>query len=180
MSVSLIRLAARGALAGLLALLAGCGSDQSDLRAWMDESRRTMPREIEKIAEPKTFPPFRYASANEIDPFSLIKLKLGLPQARSGMVRPDLARPREVLEAYPLDSMAMVGNLVRGGKTVALVMAEKMLYQARVGHYIGQNFGRITRISEDEITIREIVQDAAGDWVERDSVLKLQVEESGK
>ena len=174
------RIAARVALAGLVAVLAACEADQGELRAWMDESRRTMPMMRDTIAEPKTFEPFRYAAAGEVDPFSVVKLKVGLPQARSGTVRPDASRPREVLEAYPLDGLRMVGNLVRGGTTVALVQADKMLYQARVGNYVGQNYGRITRISEDEVTIKEIVQDAAGDWIERDSVLKLQVQESGK
>lgn len=170
------------ALAGLGLLLAACEGEQGELRDWMDRTRRDMPVIREKIAEPKSFEPYRYASAGAVDPFSFAKLKVGLPPPQRGKEgpRPDTARPREALEAYPLDSLRMVGNLVRGGKVVALVQSDRMLFQVRVGNYVGQNYGRIVRISEDEVSIREIVQDAAGDWIERDSALKLQVQESGK
>jgi type IV pilus assembly protein PilP len=46
------------------------------------------------------------------------------------------------------------------------------------GDYLGQNFGKITRITETEIDLREIAQDASGEWIERTSTLQLQ--ESGK
>jgi type IV pilus assembly protein PilP len=38
---------------------------------------------------------------------------------------------------------------------------------------MGQNYGRITAIEENSIRLREIVQDAAGEWVERESILRL-------
>jgi type IV pilus assembly protein PilP len=95
----------------------------------------------------------------------------------SGLV-PDLKRRREALEAFPLDALQMVGNLRLGGSHVALLKVDSQLHQVRVGNYIGQNFGRIVAISETEVAVRESVQDAAGDWVERDTALRLQ--ESGK
>jgi type IV pilus assembly protein PilP len=49
-----------------------------------------------------------------------------------------------------------------------------LLYQVRVGNYLGQNYGRITRITETELGLREIVQDAAGEWIERPATLELQ------
>ena len=68
----------------------------------------------------------------------------------------------------------MVGSLNRNGQPVALVTVDKLLYQVRVGNYLGQNYGRITRISETELGLREIVQDAAGEWIERVATLQLQ------
>jgi type IV pilus assembly protein PilP len=56
----------------------------------------------------------------------------------------------------------------------ALLKADGMVYQARVGNHAGQNYGVITRVSETEIRLRELVQDAAGDWVARETALKLQ------
>ena len=85
-----------------------------------------------------------------------------------------LNRRREPLEAYPLDSMAMVGSVTRDGRPYALLRVDNLLYQARVGEYLGQNFGRITKITETEISLREVVQDAAGEWIERTSTLQLQ------
>ena len=80
---------------------------------------------------------------------------------------------REPLEGYPLDTMTMVGSLDRKGKLVALVKVAGLLYQVQPGNYLGQNYGRVTRISETEIVLREIVQDAAGEWTERPATLQL-------
>jgi type IV pilus assembly protein PilP len=157
-------------------VLAGCSADRQELQTWMDETRRNTPTVSEKIAEPKRFEPFRYASTGELDPFSLGKLKVGTATAGrpGGGLQPDTARRREPLESYPLDNLKMVGNLRQGAANVALLQADAALHQVKVGNYIGQNFGRVLRISEAEISVRELVQDAAGDWVERDTALQLQ------
>jgi type IV pilus assembly protein PilP len=175
-------LAALG-LAAAAALLAGCEADRAELQAWMDETRRNTPTITEKISEPKKFEPFVYQAADETDPFSAAKMRVAgatVAGRASNGLQPDTARRREPLEAYPLDNLKMVGNLRRGSTTVALLQADTAVFQVRVGNYVGQNFGRVLRISEDEVAIRETVQDAAGDWVERDTALQLQVQETRK
>ena len=52
--------------------------------------------------------------------------------------------------------------------------ADNLLYYVKAGEYIGQNYGRVTKIGETELVLREIVQDAAGEWIERTSTLQLQ------
>ena len=86
----------------------------------------------------------------------------------------EINRRKEPLESYPLDTMSMVGSLTREGRRYALLRVDNLLYQVKAGDYLGQNFGRITKISETEITLREVVQDAAGEWIERTSTLQLQ------
>jgi type IV pilus assembly protein PilP len=170
----LVRIAAAAA-AGLV--LSACDADRQELQTWMDETRRNTPTVIETIAEPKRFVPFRYESTGELDPFNLGKLKVGMSAVagREGSgLHPDANRRREPLEAFPLDNLKMVGNLRQGTVNVALLQADTALYQVRVGNYIGQNFGRVLKISEVEVAVREVVQDAAGDWVERDTALQLQ------
>lgn len=172
------RLASACAFAAVAAVLAGCDSGSQDIQAWMDETRRNTPVVSTKLDEPKKFVPFRYEASGEIDPFSLGKLKVGLvaagPDRASNALRPDGSRRREPLEAFPLDNLAMVGSLRRGGVNVALLRTDTALHQVHVGNYIGQNFGRVLQISESEVAIREVVQDAAGDWVQRDTALRLQ------
>jgi type IV pilus assembly protein PilP len=87
---------------------------------------------------------------------------------------PELARRKEALEGFPLDAVMMVGSLNKEGRPVALIKVDNLLYQVRPGTYLGQNYGRVMKISETEITLREIVQDAVGEWVERPSSLQLQ------
>ena len=93
--------------------------------------------------------------------------------ANAALIEPELARRRQPLEAFPLDTMTMVGSLNRGGALVALVKVDKLLYQVTPGSYLGQNFGRVTRITETEVVLREIVQDSAGEWTERPAALQL-------
>ena len=78
------------------------------------------------------------------------------------------------MEAFPLDTMTLVGSIVKAGQPIALVVAEGLLYQVKLGSYLGQHYGRVTKISESEVTLREIVQDAAGEWIERIATLQLQ------
>jgi len=160
--------------------LTGCfGSEQEDLQRWMAEQRAQVKPSVPPITEPKKLTPQAYTEAAAFDPFNMQKLTQALRRdsaqpSTSGLIAPELARRKEALESFPLDSMAMVGSLSRNGQPVALISVDKLLYQVRVGNYLGLNYGRITRISETELGLREIVQDAAGEWIERVATLQLQ------
>ena len=165
----------------LAALLAGCVSSQEDdIRAWMVQERNQTKPHVAPISAPKQFIPEPYTNASAIEPFSNQKLTQALKRDSSqaasngALVAPELARRKEPLEAFPLDSMALVGSIVKAGLPVALVKVDNLLYQVKLGNYLGQNFGRVTKINETEVTLREIVQDAVGEWIERAATLQLQ------
>lgn len=172
-----MKLSAIAPLAAALVLSAcGDGSVQ-EVKQWMDETKRATPVTVQKIAEPKKFTPFSYTMKSEVEPFSPMKLSIALAKAQPGAgngIRPDMERRKEPLENYPLDSVKMVGTLEKPGLTYALLQVDKAVFQAKVGNHVGQNFGRITKITESDVRIREIVRDAAGEWVERDAKLELQ------
>ncbi len=169
-------------LLALPAVLAGCGAADSDeLQQWMTEQRSQARARVQPIPEPKKFTPQDYAQDAATDPFSNQKLTQALKRESSqssssnaALIAPELARRKEALEAYPLDSMAMVGSLIKTGQPVALLRVDNLLYQVRAGAYLGQNYGRITKIGETEIVLREIVQDGSGEWIERIAKLQLQ------
>jgi type IV pilus assembly protein PilP len=159
----------------------GCGSSSEDeLRSWMAEQKRQTQPKVAPIPEPKLFKPESYAQVSAVEPFSKEKLTQALKgesnQATSNaaLVAPELVRRKEALEAFPLDAMSLVGSLTKAGQPVALVKVDSLLYQVRPGNYLGQNFGRVTKIAETEVTLREIVQDAVGEWIERPAKLQLQ------
>lgn len=162
------------------AVLSGCmGSEQEDLQRWMDEQRAQVKPTVPPITEPKKFTPQAYTEGSAVEPFDMQKLTQALRRdssqpSTSALIAPELTRRKEALEAFPLDSMSMVGSLNRNGQPVALISVDKLLYQVRVGNYLGLNYGRITHISETELGLREIVQDAAGEWIERVATLQLQ------
>jgi type IV pilus assembly protein PilP len=162
-------------------VLVGCGSSSEDeLRQWMSEQKRQTQPKVTPIPEPKLFKPESYAQISAVEPFSKEKLTQALKgesnQATSNaaLVAPELVRRKEALESFPLDAMALVGSLNKGGQPVALIKVDSLLYQVRPGNYLGQNFGRVTNIAETEVTLREIVQDAVGEWIERPAKLQLQ------
>ncbi|MCE4537617.1 pilus assembly protein PilP [Pelomonas sp. P7] len=157
--------------------LAGCGSDMDELRQWMEQQRREAKPSVTPLLPPKKFLPQPYEAGTGVDPFSTQKLSVAIKQEAAqpnSLLTAEINRRKEPLEAYPLDNMNMVGSLTREGRRYALLRVDSLLYQVKAGDYLGQNFGRITKISETEITLREVVQDAAGEWIERTSTLQLQ------
>ncbi|MBE7940021.1 MULTISPECIES: pilus assembly protein PilP [Ramlibacter] len=163
------------------AALAGCGSSQQDeLRQWMAAQRQSTKPSVKPIPEPKKYVPEPYTEESATDPFSNLKLTQALKRestqstSSAALVAPELARRKEPLEAYPLDAMTMVGSLIKQGSPVALVRVDNLIYQVRPGNYLGQNYGKITKVSETEVSLREIVQDASGEWIERPATLQLQ------
>ena len=158
-------------------VVVGCGGKQEELTQWMEQQRREVKPSVEPLSAPKKFTPQPYTALGGVEPFSSQKLTVALKQeARqpNSMLAAEINRRKEPLEAYPLDSMSMVGSVVRAGRPYALLRVDNLLYQVKPGDYIGQNYGKITKISETDVSIREIVQDAAGEWVERTSALQLQ------
>lgn len=163
-----------------LGLCACTSSGDDELQQWMADQRSQTSPKVEKLAEPTKFSPEPYTQEASIEPFSSQKLTQALKRdsaqatANAGLIAPELARRKEPLEGYPLDSVSMVGSLIKVGQPVALIRVDNLLYQVRTGNYLGQNYGRITKVSETDLTLREIVQDAAGEWIERAATLQLQ------
>ena len=172
----LILLTAGAVLAGL----AGCTANDEDLRQWMAEQRRTTTPKVTPLTEPTRYMPLAYAGGAAVDAFSSERLTQVLRRDSGplgggiALLTSELNRRKEPLESYPLDSMTMVGSVARGAQPFALLKVDNLLYQVKVGDYLGQNYGRITKIAETEIALREIVQDAAGEWIERPAALQLQ------
>jgi type IV pilus assembly protein PilP len=169
------------ALTAAAALSACDSSEHEEITKWMAEQRATTKPQVQPIPEPKKFTPENYALEGSTDPFSNLKLTQALKRdaqqagsASAALLAPELNRRKEPLEAFPLDAMTMVGSLLKKGQPVALLKVDNLLYQVRPGNYLGQNYGRITKVGENEVVLRELVQDAAGEWVERTATLQLQ------
>lgn len=160
-------------------LLCACDGEQQELKDWMAEVKANTKVSVSPLSEPKKYEPYAYRLRDSLDPFNLEKIAAAQAklQARSSSgVRPNMDRRREPLEAFPLDTLTMVGALVQNKRVFGLLRLEKNLHKVSVGNYLGQNFGKIVGITETEITLKEIVQDAAGEWTERVSKLQLQEE----
>ena len=164
------------------ASLSACGSSEhEEIQKWMADQRAQTKPQVTPIPEPKNFTPQAYTQEAVVEPFSNQKLTQALKRdsqqagtASAALLAPELNRRKEPLEAYPLDAMTMVGSLAKQGQPMALIKVDNLLYQVKPGNYLGQNYGRITKVAEAEVVLRELVQDAAGEWIERTATLQLQ------
>ena len=163
------------AMAVAALLLAGCGGDEfSDLRQFVKESGEGLRGRVEPIPEVQQFEPFAYNAFDLPDPFKA-RTTLAGSRIPGGGPQPDLNRRKEALEAFPLESLQMVGTLEQKRVYYALIKTpDKNLYRLKVGNYLGQNFGVITAISDAAVTLKEVIQDSSsGAWTERTSNLQL-------
>ena len=162
---------------GLLLVLAGCArgvtdtpGDAPNLQKWVADVRARPAEPLEPLPVMQQFETFEYAAQGLRDPFS----DAWINQEGGNALRPDPDRRKEPLEAFPLDSLDMVGTIGRGAGAVALVMGpDKVTYRVRPGVYLGQSDGRVTSVHEDGIELIELVPDGAGGWLERPASLAL-------
>ena len=160
--------------------LTACGGDShQDLKLWMNAATRDLKGRVPPLPEIKPFPIVSYDADERLDPFKPVGIDPE-KKAAGGGIKPDFNRRKEPLESYPLESLKMVGLLQQAKMKHAIIRAGAVVYQVKIGNYVGQNFGIITSISESEVQIRELVQDSTGDWVERTSTLQLQEQETKK
>jgi type IV pilus assembly protein PilP len=159
-------------LAALAALvLAGCSNDMEKLEQQVAEIKGRPGERIEPLPEIKPYESFVYNASSMRSPF------VPSAPARSDMasgVRPDVKRPREFLEQFPLDTMRMVGTLALQGRNYGLVQGKDgLVHRVLPGNFMGQNDGRILSITSTKISIIEIVPDGLGGYIERPASLAL-------
>ena len=169
----------RAKFAILLTLaLAACGGSSDDPREFVKAAGKDLRGKVAPLPEVKPYEPFTYEALDLPDPFKPRKLA---PPKGGGGLQPDFNRPKEALESFTLETLKTVGTLQQGKVILAIVKTpENSLYRVKPGNYIGQNFGIITQVTENDVKLTEIVQDSAGDWTERNSSLALTEEQASQ
>lgn len=158
-------------LGAALLVVAGCSSDMDNLRDKMKEIRNRPGERIEPLPELRPYEAFVYNDSSMRSPF--------VPSAPAGAdlanaTRPDVKRPREFLEQFPLDTLKMVGTLELQGREYGLVQGKDgLVHRVLPGNYLGQNDGRITSITASKISVIQIVPDGMGGYIERPASLTL-------
>ncbi|AZZ95599.1 pilus assembly protein PilP [Hahella sp. KA22] len=164
----------------LSSVLAGCSASGGfeDLQAFVNEVKARPKKRIEPLPEPKAYQAFSYSTANRRSPFSPpVEVKLAQIETKpKSNIKPDLDRPPELLESFPIGSMSMVGTINKDGESVLYALVndgQGGIHRVRKGQYMGKNYGKVVSISETGIEIVEIVSDGQGGWFERPRTLGL-------
>ena len=154
-------------------VLVACNGDQGDdLDKFMATAANDMGKNVEPLPEVLPYSPLQYNADGVLsDPFKARKAA-----NKAGALQPNSNRPKEALEAYPLESLKYVGSLSKNKLTYALIKTpDNTVQQVKVGNYMGPNFGLVTKIDDTSIALKEIIQDdLTGDWVERTASINLQ------
>ena len=157
-------------------LVAGCAKkDMTDLEQWVVNVKARKPTPIDPIPQIRQAETFLYIAGGRRNPF-----ERNIQTPRSEVAgpatgpRPDPNRRKEELEAFPLDSLRMVGTLDKGGQRWALIQTpDRTIHRLRVGNYIGHNDGKIIAIYENKIKVRELIPNGRGGYAERKASLAL-------
>lgn len=158
----------------LCILMTACqGGKGDDLDKFLEESGQGMRPKVDPLPEVKPYIPVEYnVDGTLINPFKARKVL----SASASKLQPNMSRPKEPLESYPLESLKFVGSIEKVKLKYGLIQTpDNNVQQVKVGNYLGQNFGMVMDINESGVVLKEIVQDElTGDWVERTASVDLQ------
>jgi type IV pilus assembly protein PilP len=162
----------------MITALSACSDNGfTDLKQYVASVKARPAGRIPPLPEFKTYETFAYSADTLRDPFEMFENEAELVQAtklEGAGIKPDQERNKETLEAYPLDTLRFVGQLEKDNETWAIVTSpDSLVHRVKVGNYIGQNYGKITAVTETQLEIRELVPDGMGGWIEREAALSL-------
>jgi len=168
-------------------LFSACGGNSiGDVKEWMDEEVKNIKPSIPPIPKTTEYSAVAYDAMGRMDPFDTNRLdpenRRGTRRATGGLAPnfEERERRNNLLEKYPLESMALIGILNINGQQLVAIKVDNLVQQAKVGDYIGLDFGLITEIKESEVSLKETVEDTDGVWTDRTNTLYLQTKEEGK
>ena len=160
----------------LLALISssalnGCSQDVSDLYTYIEQQKAAHVGSVKPIPQFKPYESFTYSAYDLRDPF---EASIDVEDEEEKPPGPDESRPKQTLEAFPLDTLRMVGVLEQGENLWGLIEdPKKVVHRVQVGNYMGQNEGAITGIDEGEIFLVEVIYDGVGGYIERNASIAI-------
>jgi type IV pilus assembly protein PilP len=154
--------------------LTACSQDISDLQTFIAQTKSAHVGSVKPIPQFKPYESFSYSAAELRDPFvSTVDIEED-NAIKTSLLNPDSTRPRQPLEVFPLDTLSMVGTLEQNSQQWGLIKdPQNIVHRVQVGHYMGQNEGRIIEINESAIHLVEIVPDGIGGYIERDASIAI-------
>lgn len=160
----------------LIMLATACSDENSDLQEWMKTTQQQAKSRLKPPSPPEPVEAAQYNQPAPINPhaFHLYRMRAAAPQVTSGSL-PDLRRPKQLLENMSLETLMFVGTIGSGNNLSALVSSatDSHVYTVNLGNYMGKNYGRVVKITTDELTLSETVEDSNGNWTPRKTIMPL-------
>ncbi len=154
--------------------ITACTQSNDDLETFIEQTKSKHLGSVEPLPTFEPYKNFIYSASDLRDPFEpAFEAEVGEERATSNL-RPEMNRPKEPLETYPLDTLRMVGILIQNENTWGLVKdPNNVVHRVQTGNYAGQNEGQIVSVTETQIDIIEIIPDGLGGYIERTASLAI-------
>jgi type IV pilus assembly protein PilP len=158
-------------------VLTGCQTQKQDLSTYVSEVRARQKPDIEPLPVMKPYQKYTYSASELRNPFipTVVESPLEVevsPNINNG-IKPDENRQKEALEEYMLSELQFVGTLGRDSIWGLIRTSDGVIHRVQVGHYMGSNHGQIQAITESDVTLKEIVPDGKGAYVEQESTISI-------
>ncbi len=151
-----------------------CSQDTSDLESFIAQTKSAHVGSVKPIPQFKPYESFSYTATELRDPFVATVDLDEDSGTKTSLLNPDSTRPREALEVFPLDTLSMVGILEQNNNLWGLIKdPQNIVHRVQVGKYMGQNEGKITKITESDVSLIEIISDGIGGYIERDASIAI-------
>lgn len=160
----------------LALLLSACGGDMSDLHRYVAQVKARKVTHVPPVPQIKPYTPFAYVAGDRRDPFMPQDTLQNEPtgSANDKGLHPDLSRNKEPLEEYPLDALHMVGTIDFKGRDYAMIKApDGVIHRVTVGDHMGQNYGKVIKVTAGAVDLSEIIPDGFGGWQQRAASISL-------
>ena len=157
-------------------VLSACGGEISDLTGYIEEVKLRPANPISPIPPVRTYSPYTYEGQTGRDPFrpSTSEGSDDLTASNTSGPKPDANRPKEYLERFELDTLAMVGTLSMENFHWGLIRdPDGVVHRVAVNNYLGRNHGKVTSIRETQLGLTELITDGLGGWLIRDASIAV-------
>jgi type IV pilus assembly protein PilP len=157
-----------------LLTISACSQDVSDLQTFISQTKSAHVGSVKPIPQFKPYESFSYTAAELRDPFVASADLDNDDTSINNTLNPDSSRPKQPLEAFPLDTLSMVGILEQKEQLWGLIKdPQNSVHRVQVGNYMGLSEGRIIEISDSAIYLVEIIPDGIGGYIERDASIAI-------
>jgi type IV pilus assembly protein PilP len=162
------------AIALLVLMLTACTKDVGDLHEFIATTKASNVGSVKPIPQFEPYESFSYAASDIRDPFVANTDLDEDSETMTDSLHPERDRPKQPLEEFPLDTLAMVGTLEQGDNRWGLIKdPQNAVHKVKLGNYMGKSEGRIVEITETDILLIEIIPDGIGGYIERDASIAI-------
>ena len=150
-------------------IIACSSSGDIELTHYINSIKSRPPKPIEPIPDFKQLPKFTYPE----DEIRRSPFRPMLPKQQADLFAPDIKRPKQPLEFFPLDALQFVGLLEQGHDVWALILQPSgIITRVKVGDYMGQNYGQVVAIKAHSMKVEEKIN-INGKWEKKGITINM-------